>query len=393
MSRLPLRHDAQIRMGQIQDVQKVRFGKPPLRTRVRRAFLTSLGLFITLELALTIVDLRLSKLDLDGLPNEEEEEEESLFIPFPGTEKRLPPHAYTGDDPEWKSYVKFAKDKEAGQRARGELAAICLKTASSHPVLVAKFGKEMKIKRTWLDIDFPPFAPPEYERSGLELPIDGPPRLGIRRVDDRTMSQVSAILFPSPLIQGGWAFFKVATVDGIGKLAGALGLRSSPQPPSLQHILMQNAQIAAAKAPQMASKNGGSPPPTENGGNAKSVLTSKEEQNLSVPAPTKIIKDSQTFLLRPVGAFWAKYHKAQADRTNSSELRAPKGSIIVNGLVEIDAPRGWIVFDVVAAYQPQEKQFDVRAFKIQVRRMVDKKQRPAIKPPRIGPPPVAGRPY
>jgi hypothetical protein len=47
-------------------------------------------------------------------------EEETLFIPFPGTTKQLKPRPYRGSDPEWQEYIKFTKDQALGKRVRGQ---------------------------------------------------------------------------------------------------------------------------------------------------------------------------------------------------------------------------------------------------------------------------------
>jgi hypothetical protein len=60
----------------------------------------------------------LGKLELEDMP-EGEEDLEPLFIPFLGTAKLLKPVPYAASDPEWKAFVKFSKDKEAGKRVRG----------------------------------------------------------------------------------------------------------------------------------------------------------------------------------------------------------------------------------------------------------------------------------
>jgi len=47
-----------------------------------------------------------------------------------------------------------------------ELAEHVRQTAQAWKVLTIKCGKEMKLRRSWLDIDYPLAAPPEFERSG-----------------------------------------------------------------------------------------------------------------------------------------------------------------------------------------------------------------------------------
>jgi hypothetical protein len=57
---------------------------------------------------------------LQDLPAEAEEEaEEPIFIPFPGTVKELKRKPYRGSDPEWQEFVRFSKDKNAQTKVRG----------------------------------------------------------------------------------------------------------------------------------------------------------------------------------------------------------------------------------------------------------------------------------
>jgi hypothetical protein len=62
---------------------------------------------------------------LDDLTLDEETAKEideqggSIFIPFPGTIKKIQPPPYRGSDPEWQEYVKFSKDPALGKRIRG----------------------------------------------------------------------------------------------------------------------------------------------------------------------------------------------------------------------------------------------------------------------------------
>lgn len=47
-----------------------------------------------------------------------------------------------------------------------DLAEFGRNLVSTHKGITARFGKNFKVRRQWIDIDFPPIAPPEFERSG-----------------------------------------------------------------------------------------------------------------------------------------------------------------------------------------------------------------------------------
>lgn len=55
---------------------------------------------------------------------------------------------------------------------------------------------------------------------------------------------------------------------------------------------------------------------------------------------------------------------------------APRGSILVSGLVELDTPAAWIVMDVMGVWDPKARMFDLDNSDFQIRRVQKKKQAP-----------------
>lgn len=47
-----------------------------------------------------------------------------------------------------------------------DLAVLIKQSCEKSPSVIQTCGKDLKIRRTWLDLNFPNFAPPTYERSG-----------------------------------------------------------------------------------------------------------------------------------------------------------------------------------------------------------------------------------
>ncbi len=94
------------------------------------------------------------------------ESKDGLFIPFPGTTKKLTPRPYKGSDPEWQEFIKFSKNPALGKSVRDELAAYIRSACEKSPLLVMRCGKDIRLRRYWLDVDFPTIPPPEFERSG-----------------------------------------------------------------------------------------------------------------------------------------------------------------------------------------------------------------------------------
>jgi hypothetical protein len=50
-----------------------------------------------------------------------------------------------------------------------EMAERVKSSVQNHPLTVHKFGRVFKMRRWWLDIDFPYGPPPEFEQSGYVI--------------------------------------------------------------------------------------------------------------------------------------------------------------------------------------------------------------------------------
>lgn len=59
--------------------------------------------------------------------DQDEEDDASLFLPFPGTIKKIKPAPYKGNDPEWLEFVKFSKSQELNVKVRGMYALLNLR--------------------------------------------------------------------------------------------------------------------------------------------------------------------------------------------------------------------------------------------------------------------------
>ena len=58
---------------------------------------------------------------MEGEEELPDDEDTSIFIPFPGTTREIKPKPYRGSDPEWKEFIKFSRDKELIANVRSEL--------------------------------------------------------------------------------------------------------------------------------------------------------------------------------------------------------------------------------------------------------------------------------
>lgn len=166
--------------------------------------------------------------------------------------------------------------------------------------------------------------------------------------------------------------------DDAKYFAEKLGLRTSKPPPSIEQIVAKHQQMFKGP-PQLPTKDGppapiqppvlgaGSQAITSPPGQGKTPLTGEKPSELDIG---QVALHSHFF--RPIMAFKAKLAQTWRPAPNFP----PRGSILVSGLVELDTPKAWLVFDVKAAWDPKTRAYDPRSMHVQLRRMQLKKQGP-----------------
>jgi hypothetical protein len=116
----------------------VRFRKAPIfsRSRVRKFFIYAIPVYLIHYGFKQVVDIDIEIEEAEKVvgknggttvhgegEEEDEEEVDSLFIPF-GWPKRQPRTYYKGSDPEWQEFIKFSKDLEKHKDVQRKTYAI-----------------------------------------------------------------------------------------------------------------------------------------------------------------------------------------------------------------------------------------------------------------------------
>lgn len=163
------------------------------------------------------------------------------------------------------------------------------------------------------------------------------------------------------------------------RVAGMLGINTTP-PPSLEQILARHQQIM--KTPTL-SKDDSAVSTVNDPSKAivkapaaapeKSSVMGEDSEDMEPNAATQIAMALQAHFLRPIMAFKAK----MAQTWKPVKDYPPRGSILISGFVEVDAPKAWLVFDVKAAWDPKTREFDARSMILSLRRFQQKKQGPS----------------
>lgn len=304
--------------------------------------------------------------------SEEDEfaEEDNTFIPMTWPTK-LPRTFYKGSDPEWQEFVKIAKDKPRHKKLQDELVAVVFNGAKQHPRVGMSIGKDLKVGRYWLEISFPDGPPQEYVRSGIEIGDDfiawSPQKLS-----PENHFRLTRALWPKATFDGVYNTAMIFTGIQYRRLKQALGWEEV-NPASVEErfkVALEQMEAKKAGKGRGGSPVGGNPQPSPEGtpGSLVSVSSAANEAQssprasedrsalpwmLSMPLP------ASEDLVNPTDVQIAKsvFVHSLMKNWNPKKMEPPRGSFVVQGLVEIKGSKGKIMFDVQSCYDPKESKF------------------------------------
>ncbi|TKA28213.1 hypothetical protein B0A50_04185 [Salinomyces thailandicus] len=387
--------------------QTVRFKKPPFFTW-RRAFTTALyaGVFYYyLGAIFRHLDIEVELLDDETLAKEEEEararngqdvtaeeegeeedegpfyaEEDSLFIPLTWATK-MPRTFYRGSDPEWQDFLRIAKDSTRHKKIQDELVQVIYTGAIQHPTISRQLGSTPKVGKYWLDISFPDAPPQEYERAGLEIG-EGFIAWSRQKVSQEEQWRLMRALWPSAAFNSLWATGKVLGGLNIRRVKQALGWEER-DPLSPEERYRTALEIMEKRQQARERKGlGGSSPQTPDGlsgdlvsgaaANTPNSL-SKPPTATSTPTPTSSPDLPWHLPTPPMPPASLTTAAARTDlpiamqvfshtltsRWKPSNAEPPRGTFVVQGLVEVRGQRGRMLFDVRSCYDPKAGKYVV----------------------------------
>lgn len=142
----------------------------------------------------TVVFMPLARALDDPVLREQIQQESKAFYPVPFTTRAVDLPPYKGTDPEWQGYIRISKDKALQEKIRSEFpelgsryrpvgqrksvevltGRLCLdeirnvvrSAAEANAVLAKRAGSPMKVRRHWLDFEYPFRPPPKFVRLG-----------------------------------------------------------------------------------------------------------------------------------------------------------------------------------------------------------------------------------
>jgi hypothetical protein len=306
--------------------------------------------------------------------SEEDEfaEEDNTFIPMTWA-TQLPRTFYKGSDPEWQEFVKIAKDKTRHKQLQNELVQVIFSGAKQHPKVAMSIGNDLKVGKYWLEISFPDGPPQEYVRSGIEIGDDfiawSP-----QKITAENQYRLTRALWPKATFDGFYATAQMYTGIQYRRLKQALGLEEvnsfSPEERFKVALEMLEKEKQNSGKGRGGSPVGGNPQTSPDGspGSLVSVSSAANEAQSSpraaedrsaLPWVLSLPLPASTDLINPTDVQIAKhvFISSLMKNWNPKKLEPPRGSFVVQGLVEIRGSKGRIMFDVQSCYDPKEAKF------------------------------------
>ncbi len=333
-----------------------------------------------------------------------------IFFPFPFTSKVVESRPYKGTDPEWQAYIRIAKDRDLLLKIRNDMLETVRVAAEANPILAHRCGRPIKVRKHWLDLDFPYRPPPKFMRDGLLLAADGSLEYVTTEVDPMTMMRISRALWPAPValsassfvstlvrqnLQHVARFFGFETADGplasssppgghaaaaqaqkMSTLASTLKRRLEEAEPREQPPKQGEAAAAGSAGAATAADTAGTlptttPPVTPSPSSSSSSSSSPDDRILNAKdlIPFESVRAS-------IDDAWGDFKKKLAETWLPLRPQAPGGSVSVSGLVELQSPNSRIMIEVTAFWDPKTRKYDAPTMHMKLRSIRPRNQVP-----------------
>jgi hypothetical protein len=310
-------------------------------------------------------------------------DDENTFIPLTWS-KKMPRTYYRGSDPEWQEFIKIAKDKGRHRKVQDELVQIVYSGSVNHPTIARQLGKDLKIGKYWLDISFPDGPPQEYERSGIEIG-DGFVAWSQQRVSQEKQWRLMRALWPQATAQSSWATVKVLSGIQWRRFKQAMGWEGV-DPGAPEERFRIAAEIMKSQNQSQQGNNQVGKTQTDPNGSPGEVVSRSEAASTSSTPPAQSSRQTQSsdqtqkypwIPSVPIPTYpRASPNTSDSDSDsapanldipiamhvfqstlskswNPKKMEPPRGTFVVQGLVEVRGARGRMLFDVQSAYDPK----------------------------------------
>lgn len=264
------------------------------------------------------------------------------------------------------------------------------KAAEASVMLVKRVGKDMKVRRNWLDIDYPYRPPVQYVRTGI-LITDDAIGLAEKPVDPAIVNAIDRVLWPKPIFYSTLAYLTTMTrltvqdfmarfgyepkgqpaLPGLPGVHGASTVPASQHHPDIQKVLARIQQQATKRPQDVKDPRAMSEGTTAAGSHGPLPTTDKSKQE-----GEDLRKKFGIQLGGIEGESWNAFKQNWGRMLRRKPEVPPRGCIAVSGLVELETSKAFVVFDVVGWWNPKTKAYHDQSMQIRLRRAQLKQQRP-----------------
>lgn len=204
--------------------------------------------------------------------------------------------------------------------------------------------------------------------------------LAVEPVDANVVFKLRQALWPSGMALGIWSFAKVMVTEDIKRLSRALGFQPSANVPIAELLAkqqqQQTAKLPTSRQPQLLgdsqTQKGAVLAREDSSGNKKPP---GQEESSADEAKANIKKAPVQFYLA-----FAAFLKQLASTWKPPPRNPPPGSILTEGLIELEAPRVYLVCKARAYWDMKTNSYDTKSMSLTLVQMHAK--RPGLPPPR-----------
>ncbi|KAF1812288.1 hypothetical protein P152DRAFT_458674 [Eremomyces bilateralis CBS 781.70] len=374
-----------------QHIQTVKFASPRYTTRrlaiwalktaiVVVAVQSAFGYFFKVEIEETEEEEEEVELqEGEGQPPEEGEtivmnDGNLLFIPL-GPTTQLPKTFYKGSDPEWQDFKKLAADRQKLVDIRRALAYFVRTQMMNDPRFKMVGQVDVKKGKFWLDVVFPDGPAPEYEQTGL---VFAPNYIAwaARTLSQEEYRKRQRIFMPVGMLQASYDSFQAIYQQQIKRFRGMLSAPGDPSDDADSPSITQKKRRTNVDFERVVDG-----PPRPNTPRTGGLTADDANDNAQGQTPETNSKFPRLpGVLQMPGtddqSITRIFRRALtvASMQDKANMEAPRGTVVVTGLVETIGTNGRSTIDTVAFYDPRTDRYV--HFKGAIRTMMPLRQGP-----------------
>ncbi len=211
-----------------------------------------------------------------------------------------------------------------------------------------------------------------------------------REVDATTVMRTRRIFCPSPVATSVFTFAGTLLKQNILDMAKFFGYQpahpaQAPNAPSTAIVkrTLERLQQQATKQPDAIKGPGDITSPTSTASSRLNKASAGQPASPSTAENPDLTKPASPKDFYPydrvrsnIDSAWVELRKKLAQKWRPLRDFPPRGCVLVTGLVELAGPRGYVVIDVSAWWDPKTRKYDSKSMWMGMRRLQMKHQAP-----------------